>query len=370
MIFDCSFCFLASIASLVCRTRLTLCYNGFKSILKQIIEKRLTIVVRGVVSARCVSSSHIQLFKSLSLRVVSFASTCKARGSLLLKMPSVASKSPSLDSLTSYFPLTFPIPSPTTHPDLISPKDLHREEDLLRNPSSFRAWWTAITNTRESLNALQKAERGGSDLPDEVAVLLGPLATTLGRQSLQRLTYLYEAALVQFPGSFKLWKSYLQMRMSYVLGRLIPKKKSGGKKKFPEMKDALEEERGELEEWEGGLDGVVGWEEWKSLIATYERALMWLPKVRVFFIIPRQILTYCGGVTVTSIMAHVSLHIQPPPLPSSHLPHPRQTHIRPSPSNPCALPPFTDMDALPPMVRSPGRLDYCSGLQKISSCRS
>jgi pre-mRNA-splicing factor SYF1 len=193
-------------------------------------------------------------------------------------MPSVASKVSSLESLTSIFPLTFPVPTPTTHSDLISPNDLHREEDLLRNPSSFRAWWTAITNTREAFNSLQKTERE-TDLPAEVVALLGQLATPLARKSLQRLTYIYEAALVQFPGSFKLWKSYLQMRMSYVLGKLVVKKKSGGKKKFPDMKDALEEERGDLEQWEGGLDGVVGWEEWKALIATFERALMWLPKV-------------------------------------------------------------------------------------------
>jgi pre-mRNA-splicing factor SYF1 len=193
-------------------------------------------------------------------------------------MPSVASKTPSLESLTSNFPLTFPIPTPTTHADLISTNDLHREEDLLRNPSSYRAWWTAINNTREAFNALQKIEPE-PDLPVEVVTLLGPLATPLARKSLQRLTYLYETALVQFPGSFKLWKSYLQMRMSYVLGKLVVKKKSGGKKKFPEMKDALEEERGDLEQWEGGLDGVVGWEEWKALVATFERALMWLPKV-------------------------------------------------------------------------------------------
>lgn len=93
------------------------------------------------------------------------------------------------------------------------------------------------------------------------------------------MTYIYEAALVQFPGSFKLWKPYLQIRMSYVLGKLVHKKQAGGRKKFPEMKDALEEERESIEEWEGGLDGVVGWEEWKALVATYERALMWLPKV-------------------------------------------------------------------------------------------
>lgn len=195
-------------------------------------------------------------------------------------MPSVATKTPSIESLTSTFPLTFPIPTPTTHKDLISPNDLHREEDLLRNPSSFRAWWTAITNAREAFNALQKIERVPDDLSPEVTALLGPLASPLARQSLQRLTYMYEAALAQIPGSFKLWKSYLLMRMSYVLGKPIVKKKSGGKKKFPEMKDALEEEREDLEKWEGGLDGVVGWEEWKSLVSTFERALMWLPKVR------------------------------------------------------------------------------------------
>lgn len=76
-----------------------------------------------------------------------------------------------------------------------------------------------------------------------------------------------------------MWKSYLTMRMSYVLGKQVVKKRAGGKKKFPEMKDALEEEKEDLEEWEAGLDGVVGWEEWKSLVATFERALMWLPKL-------------------------------------------------------------------------------------------
>jgi pre-mRNA-splicing factor SYF1 len=196
-------------------------------------------------------------------------------------MPSVASKTTSLESLTSLFPLTFPVPNPATHPELISTKDLHREEDLLRNPTSFRSWWTAITTTREAFILLQKTERP-PDLPEEVTVLLGPLATPLARISLQRLTYLYEAALVQFPGTFKLWKSYLNMRMSFVLGKPIIKKRSGGKKKLPEMKDALEDEKEDLEQWEGGLDPIVGWEEWKSLAATFERALMWLPKVRYF----------------------------------------------------------------------------------------
>jgi pre-mRNA-splicing factor SYF1 len=67
--------------------------------------------------------------------------------------------------------------------------------------------------------------------------------------------------------------------MNYVLGPQVVKKRAGGKKKFPDMKDALEAKE-DSEEWTGGLDPVVGWEEWKALVATFERALMWLPKVR------------------------------------------------------------------------------------------
>lgn len=194
-------------------------------------------------------------------------------------MPSVAEKRPSLEELSSLFPLTFPIPTPTTHPDLITTSDLHREEDLLRNPTSFRAWWTAINALREGALAVAKSEAISSPVPEDIAAVLGPLASPSGRLSLQRLTYIYEAALTQFPNSFKLWKSYLTVRMSYVLGKPIVKKRAGGKKKFPEMKEALEEAAEYLDEWETALDPVVGWQEWRSLIAVFERALMWLPKV-------------------------------------------------------------------------------------------
>ncbi|KAF8163140.1 protein prenylyltransferase [Crassisporium funariophilum] len=193
-------------------------------------------------------------------------------------MPSVAQKRPSIEELSAYFPLSFPVPKPTTHPDLILTKDVQREEDLLRNPTSFRAWWSAINSVRESYTSLQKTE-ANSTIPEDILIVLGPLASPLARVTFQRLTYMYEAALAQFPNSFKLWKSYLTMRMSFVLGKLIIKKRSGGKKKFPEMKDALEEAEDEVEQWDAPLDPIVGWEEWKSLIATFERALMWLPKL-------------------------------------------------------------------------------------------
>ncbi|KAJ3785991.1 hypothetical protein GGU10DRAFT_182581 [Lentinula aff. detonsa] len=192
-------------------------------------------------------------------------------------MPSVSLKNPTVDELKALFPLTLPVPTPEAVSDLITPQDFYREENLLRNPQSFQAWWSAIHTTRETCTAQIKLE--SADIPESAVTLLGPLATPLARISLQRLTYLYESALVHFPNSFKLWKSYLIMRMSFVLGRQIIKKRSGGRKKFPEMKDALVDEREDLEQWEGGLNGIIGWEEWRSLVATFERALMWIPNL-------------------------------------------------------------------------------------------
>ena len=179
-----------------------------------------------------------------------------------------------IDALRAKFPLTFPIPTPLNSSDVVAVRDVQREEDLLRNPFSFRSWWIAIQATNDSFNArikTSKEEPGPS--------VLGPLAHSLASTALKRLTYLYESALVHFPGSFKLWKAYLQMRMNYVLGPQAVKKRAGGRRKFPDMKDALEDEREDLEEWTSGLDPIVGWEEWKTLVATFERAFMWLPKV-------------------------------------------------------------------------------------------
>jgi pre-mRNA-splicing factor SYF1 len=210
---------------------------------------------------------------------------------------------------SSNFPLTFPIPSPATHPDLISTADLNREEDLLRNPTSFRAWWTAINVMRENYAVQSKVELASAKLDPTTSAILGPLALPLARHTLQRLTYTYEAALAQFPNSFKMWKSYLQMRMSFVLGKHVVKRRAGGKKKFPEMKEALEDAEEDLEEWETSLDPVVGWEEWKALVAVFERALMWIPKVLkiiqllIFFF--SSLMSY--KLVAAKIMAHVFL---------------------------------------------------------------
>lgn len=213
----------------------------------------------------------------------------------------------------------------------------------MRNPFSFRHWWTAIQNTKEASTALLKAE-GPPGLAPEVAALLGPLASPTARKSLQRLTYLYEAALVNFPTSFKLWKSYLQTRMSYVLGKLVIKKRSGGRKKLPEMREALEDEKEDMEKWEGGLDGIVGLAEWRSLVATFERALMWLPKVCGRDATHKVI--FPDGVLDAPNMVAIPFNLQPPVLPPSSLTYTCSTNVRSCPPHTTSFTSRTNMGPL------------------------
>ncbi|QRV75410.1 pre-mRNA-splicing factor SYF1 [Ceratobasidium sp. AG-Ba] len=213
----------------------------------------------------------------------------------------------SLSALASVLPVTVPTPTPTNNTSLLSPADISREEDLLRNPGSFQAWWSAIQAVKEQAIASQK------NTPKTLADghdCLGPLASAVSRTNIQRLTYLYESALVHFPRSYKLWKAYLQMRSFYVLGKAIKPKRAGARKKYAEMKEAMEDEEIEQETYEGGLDGVVGWEEWKALAGTFERALTWLPTM------PRLWLLYLNMFTHPKC---------PPPLSRTHA---RRTYDR------------------------------------------
>ncbi len=183
----------------------------------------------------------------------------------------------SVESLIALFPIAFPTPIPSTHPNLISSKDLQREDDLLRNATSFRQWWTTIQSTRDDLSVLQRAST--SQHTEGVNAALGQLGSPVAKSALERLTYLYESGLAQFPTSYKLWKSYLHSRMGFVLGRAIKPKRAGGRKKFPDMREALEDEDLDALTYENPLDGVVGWTEWRALVGVFERALMWLPNV-------------------------------------------------------------------------------------------
>lgn len=91
----------------------------------------------------------------------------------------------------------------------------------------------------------------------------------------------YERALAIFPTSFKLWKLYVTMRQSFVLGQpttsaLRARKANAGRgsKSKTDVTEMLTFAEAEYE-WQGGLDGIVGFEEWKSMIATGERMIQW-----------------------------------------------------------------------------------------------
>jgi len=189
-----------------------------------------------------------------------------------------------ITDLSSRFPLTYPIPTPLSHPDLISSADLATEEDLLHNPENLRSWLSYISQIKDRI---EKALPPPSDPPSPEDTLLGPLSSPVAREGLQQLVCIYERALAIFPTSFKLWRSYINTRQAYVLGTLSEsakkarahqaKRGAAYKTNVKELLDGVED----AHEWVGGLDGVVGYEEWKSLIATGERMIGWLSHLPV-----------------------------------------------------------------------------------------
>lgn len=200
------------------------------------------------------------------------------------------------EALTGLFPLTSPVPTATSVAGLINLEHLSIEHDLLKNPDQPARWTQYISTIKDEVLAAELAARGvASDL--EKSVLGAKLSTPAGRLGLQRLTDVYERAIAVEPKSFKLWKEYLALRANYVFGTPTkplklnaPKKKRGDDGTGRSMVDFLEAGKGQVDAldegerdiesgWEGGLDGVVGWEEWRSLAAVHERALMWLPNV-------------------------------------------------------------------------------------------
>ncbi len=186
---------------------------------------------------------------------------------------------PPLAKLASRLPLTSPIPTPLSHPHLIHPTSLVTEEDLLLNFENQRAWLQYISAIRErTIKAIPRPSEKEASPEDK---LLGPLASAEARHALQELTMVYERALAIFPSSYKLWKMYMAMRQSFVLGQPTPgalrtrKANAGrGSKSKTDVTEMLLFAEAEYE-WKGGLDGVLGFEEWKSLVATGERMIQW-----------------------------------------------------------------------------------------------
>lgn len=189
-----------------------------------------------------------------------------------------------LSTLSSRFPLTHPIPTPLTHPHLISSADLTTEEDLLHNPENLRSWLSYIHQIKDRIS---KSLPPPSTTLSPEEELLGPLSSPISREGLQHLVSIYERAISIFPTSYKLWKAYFLTRQSYVLGSLTPsasKARLEQSKRGAAFKTNVQEilEGSEIaNDWVGGLDGVVGYEEWKSLFAVGERMLGWLPNLPV-----------------------------------------------------------------------------------------
>lgn len=201
-------------------------------------------------------------------------------------MVSASTETDLVSRLSAHFPLTNPIPTPLTHPDLIHVSSIVTEEDLILNSDNLRAWLQYISNVRGRINKAQ------AELQSDVSVegsLLGPLATDVARRGLQELTMIFERALAIFPTSFKLWKMYMTTRQSYILGTITDAaakarrqhalRGARTKTDVTEMLAAAEQEY----QWEGGLDGLIGYEEWKSLFATGERMLGCLSNVSAGF---------------------------------------------------------------------------------------
>ena len=191
-----------------------------------------------------------------------------------------------ITELSGRFPLTQPVPTPLSHPHLISSADLATEEDLLHNPENLRSWLSYISQIKDRIEKALPPRSASSSLSPEEK-LLGPLSSHTAREGLQQLVCIYERALAIFPTRYKLWRSYILTRQSYVLGELTEnakkvrvqqaKRGSAYKTNVKEILDGVED----ANEWNGGLDGVVGFEEWKSLIATGERMIGWLSHLPV-----------------------------------------------------------------------------------------
>lgn len=200
-----------------------------------------------------------------------------------------------LEALRACLPLTSPLPPSL---DLAPNQDLALELDLAKNSDQLGRWQAYIARiSDEALHSHLQARGSAEITPAAIQILGDKLSSSAGRKAYQRLCDVYERGLEHFPGSFKLWKAYLDMRKSYILGDAptekqlklaTPKRKRAELEGLPGEKLLVllkEDAAGKTDAadrdfdsgWVGGLDGVVGAEEWRALAAVYERALMWLP---------------------------------------------------------------------------------------------
>ncbi|KAE8265954.1 hypothetical protein A4X09_0g6387 [Tilletia walkeri] len=200
---------------------------------------------------------------------------------------------------TSFFPLAWPIPLPTTDDELVPLTDISIEQDLLLNTSNLRSWNSYIDHiiTTNAVHAPIHNITPDHTLSQAQIQQLGPrFASNAQRTAYRRIVSIYERAIAVTPYSYSLWRDYLLIRSTYVLGQ--PRGGASAARKRM-LKAALQNldlgptlldrSSGEAEEqdWDHAqaLDGGYGLEEWKSLAATYERAIRCLPKMPRFWLL-------------------------------------------------------------------------------------
>ncbi|KAK0546432.1 pre-mRNA-splicing factor syf1 [Tilletia horrida] len=198
------------------------------------------------------------------------------------------------------FPLAWPIPLPTNDDDLVPLADIQLEQDLLLNSSNPRTWNAYIDHILTTNQAFIPPH---NIIPDHTLSpaqiqLLGPrFSSSKHCLAYRRIVSIYERSLAVFPYNYALWRDYLLLRSTYVLGQPRGGSASARRRMIQaSLKQSLDlgptlldRAKGEAEEndWEAGeaLDGDLGWEEWRSLAATYERAIRCLPKMPRFWLL-------------------------------------------------------------------------------------
>ncbi|KAE8245080.1 hypothetical protein A4X06_0g5835 [Tilletia controversa] len=206
---------------------------------------------------------------------------------------------PTAAGASSFFPLAWPIPLPTTDDDLVPLADISFEQDLLLNASNLRTWNSYISHiiTTNTVHAPIHNIAPDHTLSQDEIQKLGPrFASHSQRTAYRRIVSIYERAIAVSPYSYSLWRDYLLLRSTYVLGSprggpLAARKRmlKAALQNLDLGPTLLDRSKGEAEEndWEHSqaLDGEYGLEEWRSLAATYERAIRCLPKMPRFWLL-------------------------------------------------------------------------------------
>lgn len=191
------------------------------------------------------------------------------------------------DELKEIFPLTKPLPLPSNNPSVSKIIDLQFEEELSRNPTNLRVWFSYIDVVNSKLEFLSPIEEDVNvDTPTKE--VLGPLATPDRRIIYQTLTSIYERALGVFPFNYRLWYAYLLMRLSFLTGNITHEdinQLRNNRRRLVKGQPLIDLEKGdERIAWKevseaNYLDGLIGESEWKATAAVFERCLSWLPSV-------------------------------------------------------------------------------------------